>query len=92
MSRIERSVKGWVKSGCGMPVVATVQNWSPVKHLPGYCHARDARWVVVVKYADFGCQDLYYGEFDSRKEAERSARAVNGWITRYYNKYSAQAA
>jgi hypothetical protein len=93
MSRIEQAVRGWIRSGCGNPVVAVVENWSPVKNFPGYIPALHARHVVVVKYAAARCDEhLYYGEFDSYKAAERSARAVNGWISRYDKKYAGTAA
>ena len=92
MSQLERSVKGWIESGCGMPVVAVVEDWSPVKSFPGYNPRRDGRPVVFIKYAGHMCEGMFYGEFDTPEAAQRSANAVNGWITRYNDKHAQKAA
>jgi hypothetical protein len=76
-------VTGWLKSGCGLPTVARVHNWG--------CTGCD-RWVVVVHFWGHGNTEDYRGEFDSRQEAERAARAINGSLTRIANKVAASLA
>lgn len=87
MISTKKAVELWIKAAGFCPMVAKVENWSPVKGFPGYCAARDARWVVVVEFAGFGDDREFKGEYDSREDAERAARAVNGWLTRWCSKF-----
>jgi hypothetical protein len=66
----------WLKFGC-VPTVARVHNLG--------CQGC-SRWVVLVHYWGLGDSEDYRGEFDTRRQAERSARAINAAITRTVNK------
>ena len=77
MSNLESSVKGWSRFGF-CPIKVRVENWG--------CQGC-SRPVVVAKNCGPRDQDLFYGEFDDYRQAERSARTIRGHVTRYINKY-----
>lgn len=81
-NRVINSVRGWFSYGF-CPMSAIVADWG--------CEGCK-RPVVLVTFGGRGDETLFHDEFETRAAAaERSARAVNGTITREWSRLNKAA-